>query len=98
MACKDCERRRAQMKSWLVKKAEQAAKWARARNAKRTTEAQSKQADGPKAPARGGRQAGKARAQHGQQGVAAPAPVNPGEGRVSVPGVRAASDGEGSSR
>ena len=48
MACKDCERRRAQMKEWLVKKAEQAAKWAGVRNAKQAADTQPKAASAAK--------------------------------------------------
>ena len=90
MACKDCERRRAQMKEWLTKQAEQAAKWARVRNAKRTTEAQPEQTDRAEAPAKGSRQASEASAQHGQQEVEAAAPASLDPGRVSVPRVRKA--------
>jgi len=98
MACKDCERRRAQMKDWLVKKAEQAAKWAGLRNAKQTADTQPKQAGRAEAPAAKRKQAGKAGAAHREQGVASPAPVGAAEGRVSVPGVRSAGNGEGSAR
>ena len=72
MACKDCERRRAQMKEWLKQKAEQAAKWARVRNAKQAADSQSKTAQAAgrgKAPAKAGRSAGKAVPQHEQRSM-----------------------------
>lgn len=98
MACKDCERRRAQMKEWLKQKAEQAAKWARVRNAKQAANAQPRQAKGSEARTEAGRSASDASAEHGQQGVATAAPIDTGPGRVSVPRVRKARDGQGSAR
>ena len=98
MACKDCERRRAQMKEWLTKKAEMAKKWARVRDAKQAADVHPDDTEGAKAPAGKRGQAGKARAQHRKQGLAAPAPIDTGAGRVSLPSVREAGDGQGSAR
>ena len=91
MACKDCERRRAQMKEWLVKKAEQAAKWAGVRNAKPAADTQPKAASAAKR-GKAGRKAVRpsvdAPVPHGQQGVAGDTEGAAGQGAAmsDVPG------------
>ena len=89
MACKDCERRGAQMKEWLKQKAEQAAKWARVRNAKQAANAQPRQAKGAEARPEASRQAGDAPVPHGQQDVASDQGASP-SGTAAVPDVREA--------
>ena len=85
MACKDCERRRAQMKEWLVKKAEQAAKWAGVRNAKQAADPQPKAASAAKrgkAARKAVRPSVDAPVPYGQQDVAGDTEGAVGQGAV----------------
>ena len=91
MACKDCERRRAQMKEWLVKKAEQAAKWAGVRNAKQAADTQPKAASAAKR-GKAGRKAVRpsvdASTAHREQAVAANQGTSDIEGRGDLSDVQ----------
>ena len=90
MPCSDCERRRAMMKEWIAKSLEQAANWARIRDADKAPVAQANPSSGAEALPQDGGQAGNPGTEHQRQGVEAHEAAGTGEGRVSVPRVRKA--------
>lgn len=98
MACSSCAARRERMKAWIAMKAEQAAKWARVRNANAATDVQASQDESPDAQAEAGGQAGEASPAHGHEGMASDPDAGADPGRIPVPRVRKAGGRKGGAR
>ena len=102
MPCAACERRRQAMKEMILNAKAHAARLLALRSgatdATTTADVQPAKASSTEAQAEGSGQAGKAVAAHGKRSVAKAARAGAGKGRVQVPGVREAGDGEAGTR